>query len=242
AGQDTALQAKELARKAVRESQVLLKNNNKVLPLSPKSKVLVVGKSADSIANQSGGWTLSWQGTGNINADFPNGTSVLAGLKQALGDANVTFSETADDVDPSKFDAVIAVIGETPYAEGVGDIGKRSLEASKLYPTDLAVLDKVAGKGKPVVTVYLSGRPLYTNKEINRSDAFVAGFLPGTEGGGVADVLVKGRDWQDFSGKLSYSWPKSACQTPLNVGQAGYDPLFPYGYGLSARPATGYTP
>ncbi|TCO55103.1 glycoside hydrolase family 3 protein [Actinocrispum wychmicini] len=235
AGQADALQAKQVARKAVRESQVLLKNTNKVLPLSPKSKVLVVGKSADSMSDQTGGWTLTWQGTGNTNTDFPHGTTVLTGLKQALGDANVTYSANGDGVDPAKFDAVIAVIGETPYAEGVGDIGKRSLEAAKLYPGDFTVLDKVHGKGAPVVTVYLSGRLLYTNKEINRSDAFVAGFLPGTEGEGVADMLVRGRDWHDFTGKLSYSWPRAACQTPLNAGMPGYDPLFPLGYGLTSR-------
>jgi beta-glucosidase len=232
AGSANALQDRKLARDAVRESQVLLKNNNKVLPLSPRSKVLVVGKSADSMQNQAGGWTLSWQGTGNSNADFPTGTTILGGLKEALGASNVTFAETADGVDPSKFDAVIAVIGETPYAEGVGDIGKRSLEAAKLYPGDLAVLDKVHGKGAPVVTVYVSGRPLWVNKELNRSEAFVAAWLPGTEGGGVADMLVRGRNNKDFSGKLSYSWPKTACQTPLNQGQADYDPLFPLGYGL----------
>ncbi|MFC4584907.1 glycoside hydrolase family 3 protein [Sphaerisporangium corydalis] len=232
AGSADALQAKRLARQAVRESQVLLKNNGKVLPLVSGSKVLVVGKSADSMQNQSGGWTLSWQGTGNTNADFPNGTTVLAGLREALGAADVTFSETADGVDPSAYDAVIAVIGETPYAEGVGDLGRRTLEAAKLYPGDLAVLDKVHGKGAPVVTVYLSGRPMYVNKELNRSEAFVAAWLPGTEGAGVADLLVRSRHRDGYTGKLSYSWPKSACQTPLNPGTADYDPLFPLGYGL----------
>ncbi|MEJ2858028.1 MULTISPECIES: exo 1,3/1,4-beta-D-glucan glucohydrolase [unclassified Saccharothrix] len=232
AGSQEALEAKRLAREAVRKSQVLLKNNNRVLPLSSRAKVLVVGKSADSMANQSGGWTLSWQGTGNTNADFPNGTTVLGGLREALGEANVTFSEKGD-VDPAGFDAVIAVIGETPYAEGVGDIGKRTLEAAKLFPQDLAVLDKVSGKGTPVVTVYISGRPLHVNKELNRSDAFVAAWLPGTEGGGVADLLVRGRhSFPGYTGTLSYSWPRSACQTPLNPGAEGYDPLFKHGYGL----------
>ncbi|WP_248965041.1 glycoside hydrolase family 3 protein [Sphaerisporangium perillae] len=233
AGSADALQARALARKAVRESQVLLKNNGKVLPLATGSKVLVVGKSADSMQNQTGGWSLSWQGTGNTNADFPNGTTILGGLREVLGAANVTFSETADGVDPSAYDAVIAVIGETPYAEGVGDLGRRSLEAAKLYPADLAVLDKVRGKGAPVVTVYVAGRALWVNKELNRSDAFVAAWLPGTEGGGVADLLVRGSHRSEgYTGKLSYSWPKSACQTPLNAGDEGYDPLFPLGYGL----------
>ncbi|MDH2429458.1 exo 1,3/1,4-beta-D-glucan glucohydrolase [Sphaerisporangium sp. TRM90804] len=233
AGSAGALEARKLAREAVRASQVLLKNNGKVLPLSPRSKVLVVGKSADSLQNQTGGWSLTWQGTGNTNADFPNGTSILGGLREVLGAGNVTFSETADGVDPSAFDAVIAVIGETPYAEGVGDLSRRTLEAAKLYPGDLAVLDKVRGKGAPVVTVYVTGRPMYVNKELNRSDAFVVAWLPGTEGGGVADLLVRGGlGASGYTGTLSYSWPKSACQTPLNPGQEGYDPLFPLGYGL----------
>jgi beta-glucosidase len=204
-----------------------------VLPLAPTSKVLVVGKSADSMQNQTGGWSLSWQGTGNTNADFPTGTTILGGLRAALGDANVTFSETGQGVDPKAFDAVIAVIGETPYAEGNGDLGKRSLENARLHPEDLAVLDRVSGKGTPVATVFLSGRPLFVNKELNRSDAFVAAWLPGTEGEGVADLLVKGENTgRGFTGTLSYSWPGAACQTPLNVGDDGYAPLFPLGYGL----------
>ncbi|MDQ7803751.1 exo 1,3/1,4-beta-D-glucan glucohydrolase [Amycolatopsis sp. A133] len=233
ANSDEALKDNWLARDAVRESQTLLKNNGNVLPLKPASKVLVVGKSADNIQNQTGGWTLSWQGTGNTNADFPNATSILTGIKQNLGDANVTFDATGT-VDPKGFDAVIAVIGETPYAEGVGDLTRKTLEAAKLYPEDLAVLDKVSGKGTPVVTVYVGGRPLYMNKEINRSDAFVAAWLPGTEGGGVADMLVKGKDGTGYQGTLSYSWPKSACQSPLNPWSPGYDPLFKLGYGLKS--------
>ncbi len=234
ASSSAALINQPLARRAVRESMVLLKNNGNVLPLSPKSKVLVVGKSADSMANQTGGWTLSWQGTGNSNSDFPTGSTILAGLTKTLGASDVTYSATGEGVDPSAYDAVIAVIGETPYAEGVGDIGRRSLEAASLHPEDLAVLDRVSGKGAPVVTVYVSGRPLEVNKELNRSDAFVAAWLPGTEGIGVADLLVKGRyTGKGFTGKLSYSWPATACQTPLNAGQADYAPLFPLGYGMS---------
>ena len=230
----SALQEPALARRAVRESQVLLKNEKKLLPLPQSSKVLVVGKSADSLQNQTGGWSLTWQGTGNTNADFPNGTSILQGLRNALGAADVTFSETGESVDPSQYDAVIAVIGETPYAEGNGDIGKRSLEHARLYPQDLAVLDRVSGKGAPVATVFVAGRPLYVNKELNRSDAFVAAWLPGTEGDGVADLLVKGRKTgKGYTGKLSYSWPASPCQTPLNAGDEGYAPLFKLGYGLA---------
>ncbi|SDG08309.1 beta-glucosidase [Lentzea fradiae] len=229
AGKQKALQHKELAREAVRESAVLLKNDRRVLPISKRSKVLVVGKSADNISNQTGGWTLSWQGTGNTNDDFPNATSILKGIQDTLGTKNVTFAETADGVDPSKFDAVIAVIGETPYAEGVGDLGKRSFEAARLHPQDLAVLDKVSGKGKPVITVYVGGRALYMNKELNRSDAFVAAWLPGTEGQGIADLLIQGKH-NGFSGTLSYSWPGEAC--PALPGEPAKKPLFKLGYGL----------
>jgi beta-glucosidase len=239
AGATALLAHRDLAREAVRKSLVLLKNDGGVLPLPRGVRVLVVGKSADSMSNQAGGWTLSWQGTGNTNADFPNGQTILAGIRETVGAANVTFSETADGVDVGAYGAVIAVIGETPYAEGVGDIGRtRTLEHARLHPEDLAVLDKVAGRGVPVVTVFVSGRPLHTNKELNRSDAFVAAWLPGTEGGGVADVLFRradGKVHHDFQGKLSFSWPRAACQTPLNVGDATYDPLFAYGYGLTYR-------
>lgn len=238
AGQASSLQFADLGRRAVRESLVLLKNNGKVLPLAPTSKVLVVGKSADSISNQTGGWTLTWQGTGNTNADFPNATSILAGLRQALGTENVTFDQTGQTADPANFDAVIAVIGETPYAEFSGDIdnlnpGSLELPRSNAANDDLAVLNRVSGKGKPVVTILLSGRPLYVNRELNRSDAFVAAWLPGTEGGGIADLLVKSR--YTFTGKLSFSWPAAPCQTPLNVGDASYAPLFAFGYGLQAQ-------
>jgi len=232
AGDAGDLEARALARTAVRESQVLLKNNGNVLPLSPDARVLVVGKSADNLSNQTGGWTLTWQGTGNTNADFPNGTTILGGLREVLGDADVTFDESGN-VDPTGYDAVIAVIGETPYAEGVGDI-RRTLETARLFPNDLAVLDRVSGKGVPVVTVAVTGRPLHMNKELNRSDAFVAAWLPGTEGGGVADMLVRGDNHgRGFTGTLSYSWPASACQTPLNPDQPDYDPLFRLGYGLT---------
>jgi beta-glucosidase len=138
-------------------------------------------------------------------------------------------------VNPLDYDAVIAVIGENPYAEGDGDIGPSgTLRHSSRYPEDLAVLQQVAGKGKPVVTVFLSGRPLWVNDLMNLSDTFIAAWLPGTEGKGVSDLLVasKGAKAYDFKGSLSFSWPKTVCQTPLNVGDANYAPLFAYGYGL----------
>lgn len=231
AGKPEALQARALARQAVRESLVLLKNDAGALPLAAGKKILVVGKSADSLVNQSGGWSLTWQGTGNTNSDFPNADSILKGIEQAAGAGNVTYSIDATGVDVSLFDAVVAVIGETPYAEGDGDIGPSgTLRHSGRYPEDLAVLQAVAGKGKPVITVLVAGRPVYANDLMNLSDSFVAAWLPGTEGKGVADVLFKGA--HNFKGTLSFSWPKSICQATLNAGDKDYAPLFALGYGL----------
>lgn len=231
AGKPEALQDRALARQMVRESLVLLKNDTGALPLARGKKILVVGKSADNLPNQSGGWSLTWQGTDNKNSDFPNADSILKGIEEAAGAGNVTFSANASGVDVAAFDAVIAVIGETPYAEGDGDIGPAgTLRHSGRHPEDLAVLQAVAGKGKPVITVLVSGRPLYTNDLMNLSDSFVAAWLPGTEGKGVADVLFKGK--HGFKGTLSFSWPKSICQGALNVGDKDYAPLFAYGYGL----------
>lgn len=236
AGKQDALQARELARRAVRESLVLLKNNGNALPLARNKKILVVGKSGDSMSNQTGGWSLTWQGTDNKNSDFPEGDTILAGIREAAGASNVTYSADGGGVDVSQYDAVIAVIGETPYAEGDGDIGPSStLRQSGRYPEDLAVLQTVSGKGTPVVTVMVAGRPLYVNDLLNLSDSFVAAWLPGTEGKGVADLLFKSGDGKavyNFSGRLSFSWPRLACQTPLNFGDAHYKPLFPIGYGL----------
>ncbi|GGY98559.1 glycoside hydrolase family 3 N-terminal domain-containing protein [Pseudoduganella plicata] len=236
AGKVEALQARELARKLVQASLVLLKNDGGTLPLARDKRILVVGKSADSMANQAGGWTLTWQGTDNRNSDFPNGDTILAGIRAAAG-GKVAYSPDGKGVDVRDFDAVVAVIGEGPYAEGDGDIGPAAnLRHSARYPEDLAVLKTVAGQGKPVVTVFVSGRPLYVNDLLNLSDSFVAAWLPGSEGKGVADVLLRGADGKTaapFTGKLSFSWPKSVCQTPLNVGDKDYAPLFAYGYGLA---------
>ena len=231
AGKDEALQHRELARRAVRESLVLLKNEAGALPLKRGQRVLVVGKSADSLPNQSGGWSLTWQGTDNANADFPNADSIVSGFREALGADNVTLRESVDGVDPSRFDAVVAVIGETPYAEMMGDIVPSDTVAhSRRFPEDLATLQAAAKTGKPVVTVFLSGRPLYTNDLLNLSNAFVAAWLPGSEGKGIADVLVAGADGKpahDFRGRLTFPWPNNACPA------ADKPALFKPGYGLS---------
>jgi beta-glucosidase len=228
-GRADAVLASALGREAVRKSMVLLKNDDGTLPLARDHRVLVVGSSADSLSNQTGGWTLTWLGTENTNADFHGGTTLLGALRQALGPDNVVYSVDGAGVDVSAFDAVIAVLGETPYAEYSGDVRPPApVQHSLNYPADLAVLRAVSGRGVPVVTVLFSGRPAYANDLINLSDAFVAAFLPGTEGGGLADVLL--RDGFDFTGHLSFVWPGSACSTgegPGNVIQ------FPRGYGLS---------
>ncbi|MEN9490559.1 MAG: hypothetical protein RJA63_1008 [Pseudomonadota bacterium] len=236
AGSASQLLHRALAREAVQKSLVLLKNDGNVLPLKRGEKILVVGKSADSLPNQTGGWSLTWQGTNNLNSDFPNADSILAGIQEAAGEANVVVATNLANTKFTDFKAVIAIIGETPYAEGQGDIGASgSMAHAARYPEDLAVLDAVSGKGLPVITVLLTGRPVMVNKELNRSDAFVVAWLPGTEGKGVTDVLFRNASGAiniPFTGKLSYSWPKSACPGPLNVGEENYAPLFAYGFGL----------
>jgi beta-glucosidase len=235
AGDANLLQDRALARRAVRESLVLLKNNHDVLPLKRGSRVLVVGKSADAIANQVGGWSLTWQGTDNGNADFPHATSVLAGIRKADGTAQVTYRATTEGVDLKSFDAIIAVIGETPYAETMGDIiPSATLRHSDRYPEDLAVLKAAAASGKPVVTVFLSGRPLFINDLLNLSDAFVAAWLPGSEGDGIADLLFAGRDGKpafDFTGTLAMPWPGAPCPYAAS-GDKAASSLFARGYGL----------
>jgi beta-glucosidase len=196
-----------------------------------------VAGTADDIGQASGGWTLTWQGTGNSNADFPNGQSIWSGVEEAVTAAGGTAVFSPDGTFTERPDVAVVVFGETPYAEFQGD-----LETLDYLPvTPLETLRRLKDAGVPTVSVFLSGRPMWTNPEINASDAFVAAWLPGTEGGGVADVIVAGPDGRarhDFSGTLSFSWPRSAEGTPLNRGEPGYDPQFAYGYGLSyARPA-----
>ena len=194
----------------------------------------MVGKSADSIANQSGGWSLTWQGTDNSNADFPHADSVLAGIRDADGAAQITYSATAQGIDLKSYDAIIAVIGETPYAETMGDlIPSATLRHSDRYPEDLAVLQTVAAAGKPVVTVFLSGRPLYANDLLNHTDAFVAAWLPGTEGAGIADLLFAsgaGQQAFNFTGTLAMRWPGVPCPDAEEATTAHW--LFARGYGL----------
>jgi len=222
-----------IARQAVAESLVLLKNDG-VLPLKGSAHILVAGADADDIGQAAGGWTLSWQGDGNTNADFPGGTSIYAGIAAAMKAAGGTATLSPDGSYATKPDVAVVVFGEQPYAEMRGDI--RTLEFQAGDKEALALLRKFKAAGIPVVSVFLSGRPLWVNPELNASNAFVAAWLPGTEGGGVADVLVgdaAGKPRKDFHGTLSYSWPKTAGQFTLNPGETDYDPLFGLGYGLT---------
>jgi beta-glucosidase len=213
---------REVARRAVRESLVLLKNDKKTLPLSKSAKrIHVAGKSADDLGNQCGGWTISWQGESGTPT---TGTTILAALKTAVSKGTaVTFSK--DGTGAAGADVGLVVIGETPYAEGFGD--RTDLGLAK---EDLEAIANVKKAGIPVVVVLLSGRPMILGEVLAQSDALVAAWLPGSEGQGVTDVLLG-----DFkpAGKLPFTWPRSMAQMPINVGDAAYDPLFPYGFGLT---------
>jgi beta-glucosidase len=224
-----------LAREAVRRSLVLLKNEGNVLPVKPGARVLVAGPAADDIGMQAGGWSLTWQGTDVTNANFPHAQSIWAGLQEAVQASGGTATLSADGSFADKPDVAIVVFGETPYAEFSGD--RPTLEFSPEDKSALELLRRLKAAGIPTVSVFLSGRPMWVNPELNASDAFVAAWLPGTEGGGIADVLVAGADGQarhDFGGTLSFSWPKRLDQYVLNRRDTdSYDPLFPFGHGLT---------
>lgn len=214
-----------LAREAVRQSLVLLKNANGLLPLKPGGRILVAGDGADNLTKQTGGWTLSWQGTGTQRSDFPNAQSIWEGIEATVKAAGGTATLSVEGRYSAKPDAAIVVFGEEPYAEFQGDRPDVGYDDAKT----LALLRTLKTAGVPTVAVFLSGRAMWVNPFLNASDAFVAAWLPGSEGGGVADVLF-GKS--DFSGKLGYSWPRSSDQTAVNIGDKHYDPLFPYGFGL----------
>ena len=212
-----------VARRTVRESLVLLKNEHSALPVSKALKhIHVAGQAADNLGVQCGGWTIDWQGQqGDVTS---GGTTVLDAIRQTVSD-QTTVTYSADGTGAEGADLVIAVVGENPYAEGKGD--SRDLQ---LADGELATIDNLKDAGVPVVTVLLSGRPVLINDLLAASDAFVAAWLPGTEGQGVADVLFGDAP---FTGKLSFTWPRSVDQLPINKGDENIDPLFPFGYGLS---------
>ncbi|MBV1911977.1 MAG: exo 1,3/1,4-beta-D-glucan glucohydrolase, partial [Kangiellaceae bacterium] len=222
-----------LARRAVQQSLVLLKNKNNLLPLSPKQNILITGDGADNIGKQSGGWTITWQGTGNTNQDFPGGTSIYQGLAEQINNAGGQAILSIDGHFDSKPDIAIVVFGEEPYAEGQGDREDVSFYRENKKPLEL--LNQFKEQGIPVVSLFISGRPMWVNAELNASDSFVAIWLPGSEGQGIADVILKdseGHTQNDFIGKLSYSWPNTPTQSRVNKGDENYSPLLPYGFGL----------
>jgi beta-glucosidase len=227
-----AAEHRALAREAVRKSLVLLKNDG-ALPIRSSARVWVTGPGADSIGMQCGGWTLSWQGT-TSNADFPNAQSIQAGFKEALAAGGGRLVDGTDLIGPDRPDVVVMVYGETPYAEMLGDV------QFALYNTRAALraLAQLRSHGIPVVSVFLSGRPLWVRSEIEASNAFVAAWLPGTEGGGVADVLIgdaAGRARSDFSGRLAFAWPNGR-QFGAGPGFKAAGDDLPLGYGLRYKP------
>jgi beta-glucosidase len=228
-----------VARRAVAESQVLLKNRRSTLPLRSNSDVYVAGSNADNIGNQAGGWTLTWQG-GSTNV-IP-GDTILDGIRQAASRGSVTFSQDASA--PIRREQLgVIVVGETPYSEGFGDVGgprwaydpgdngvPRPVKDMQISAADKAAIDKVCAATVKCAVVIVSGRPLIIDpKQLGEMDALVEAWLPGSEGTGVADTLFGRRP---FTGRLPVSWPRTLDQEPINVGDANYDPLFPYGYGL----------
>lgn len=221
------------AREAVRKSLVLLKNNaNSPLPLAPGAKILLIGRGADKVTAQAGGWSITWQGDDTDDSDYPVADDMLAAVGKALGaEGKVDFSEDGSGVDVTRYDAVIAVLSEAPYAEMKGDISyPQTLRHSARYPADLVALQRVSGKGVPVVSVLFSGRPVYANDLINLSDAFIAAWLPGTEARGITDALFaggQGMAMPGFTGRLSFDWPGDPC--PETASQPR---LFARGFGL----------
>jgi len=210
---------RQVAREAVRQSLVLLKNQNKALPLSKNAtRIHVAGKSADDIGNQCGGWTIDWQG--KSGAVTPGGATVLAAIRKAAPRSQVTFS--ADGTGAAGATVGVVVIGERPYAEGAGDRANLALA-----PEDVTAIDNMKAAGIPVVAILFSGRPMILGDSLAKTDAFLAAWLPGTEGDGIADVLFG--DYKP-TGKLSFAWPRSMDQYPHAKDT---NPLFAYGYGLS---------
>ena len=222
---------RSISRQAVRESLVLLKNNQSVLPIDRSSNILVLGKAAKEIKYMTGGWSMTWQGNENENSDFPGATTILDAIKEELNDSNavITFAEDIE-YENSKPDVAILVLAEDPYAEYQGTLQNLIFNSTENHLEWLRMLksDEI-----PVVTIFLSGRPMWMNREINFSDAFIAAWLPGTEGNGITDLIFMNDEKYDFTGRLSFSWPKRPDQSTLNFDEKPYDPLFPIGYGLS---------
>ena len=224
---------RDLARQAVRESLVLLKNNSATLPLNPAQRILLVGEAADSIPYQAGGWSVTWQGTGTSNGDFPGATTIRQAFAAELASAGGQLEYSADGTYTQTPDVVVVVIAEPPYAEGAGDLQTLGWDASRSAVLDS--LQTLRNQGVPVVTIAMTGRPLWMNPQINDSDAFVAAWLPGTEALGITDVVLtdaSGQQRFDFVGRLPFNWP-SKIKNGSNDNLPVTDYLFERGYGLS---------
>ncbi|MCW9016218.1 MAG: exo 1,3/1,4-beta-D-glucan glucohydrolase, partial [Kangiellaceae bacterium] len=223
---------REIARQAVRESLILLKNTQGLLPLSPTQKILVAGDGADNIGKQSGGWSITWQGTGNLNQDFPGATSIFQGIKSQVEKAGGSVELAPDGSFSQRPDIAIVVFGEDPYAEGNGDLD--NLEFQRGNKTALKLLTRLKAQNIPIVSIFISGRPLWINAELNASDAFVVAWLPGTEGQGVAEVIFAEKDGtthHDFKGTLPFSWPATSTQN-ASINDPDDKPLFSLGFGM----------
>ncbi|MGN9806386.1 glycoside hydrolase family 3 N-terminal domain-containing protein [Micromonospora sp. L32] len=224
-----------IGRDAVAKSQVLLKNAGRALPLRRDANLYVAGRNADDIGNQAGGWTITWQGQ---SGDLIPGTTILEGIRQVAPQARVTYSADAS-ASTAGADVGVVVVGETPYAEGYGDVGgpecgwcstpQQEEKSLRLQPADQAVIDKVCAEIETCVVLVVSGRPQIVTDQLGKIDALVASWLPGSEGAGVADVLFGRRP---FTGRLPVTWPRSEAQVPINVGDRDYQPLYPFGWGL----------
>ncbi|MFO7668621.1 MAG: glycoside hydrolase family 3 N-terminal domain-containing protein [Bacteroidales bacterium] len=212
---------RELAQRCVRESLVLLKNKNRILPLAKNTgHIHVAGNSADNLGNQCGGWTISWQGG---SGDITTGTTILEAI-ESVATGQVSFTQTGYSEDAEGATVAIVVIGESPYAEGAGD--REDLQPD---PDQVQIIKSLYDKGIKVITILISGRPLLLEQLWHYSDAVIAAWLPGTEGGGVTDILFG--DHMP-TGKLSCTWPASIDQIPINVGDDAYEPFLPYGFGI----------
>jgi beta-glucosidase len=222
---------RDIARQAVRESLVLLKNENNALPIDKKTKkIVVVGEHANNTGLQSGGWTVDWQG---LTRNYSGATSILDGIK-SIAEGEVVYDKDATG-NYTDADIAIIVVGESPYAEFFGDIGDGSgTYKLTLSPEHQKYITTYASKGIKTVVVLISGRPLVVTDQIKQSDAFVAAWLPGSEGDGIAQVLF---GEYNFTGKLPHSWPRSVENFSRRFGPNFWDksikPLYEYGYGLS---------
>ena len=231
AGAIGAPEHRAIAREAVRRSLVLLKNEDGLLPLNPAGTYAIVGAGADDIGMQSGGWTISWQGTGNSNQDFPGATSIKAGIEAAVTAAG---GKLVASVGENLVDAAIVVFGEHPYAETQGDID--TLAWQQRNKRDLQLIEDFRGRGIPVVSLFLTGRPLWVNAELNASDAFVVAWLPGSEGVGIADMLIadsRGQPRYEFEGRLPMNWPGTDLHTSVADDPVD-EVLFPMNFGLKS--------